>query len=66
MIADGTLRHLLGLIRQYARYYNADRPHMSLASDSPRMRTVEPLSAGAVIALPRVAGLHHRYIRRAA
>jgi transposase InsO family protein len=59
-------RHLLGLIRTYARYYNADRPHMSLASDSPRTREPEPRSAGKVFALPRVAGLHHRYTRRAA
>jgi hypothetical protein len=59
-------RHLLALVRQYAHYYNADRPHMSLASDSPRTRAVEPPSAGEVIALPRVARLHHRYVRRAA
>ena len=59
-------RHLLGLVRKYARYYNEDRPHMALESDSPRTRATEPPSAGKVVALPRVAGLHHRYVRRAA
>jgi putative transposase len=57
-------RHLLWLVRQYARYYNADRPHMSLHRDAPRGRTAEP-PRGQVIALPRVEGLHHRYSRAA-
>jgi transposase InsO family protein len=59
-------RHLLGLVREYVRYYNDDRPHMSLVLDSPRTRAIESPSAGDVIALPRVAGLHHRYLRKAA
>jgi len=58
-------RHLLRLVRDHARYYNADRPHMSLAGDAPMPRTVEPPAVGRVIALPRVAGLHHRYARAA-
>jgi hypothetical protein len=59
-------RHLLWLVREYARYYNADRPHMGLKGDAPHARAVEPSSAGRVVALPRVAGLHHRYCRRVA
>ena len=59
-------RHLLTLVRAHARYYNADRPHMSLVGDSPISRTTEPPSNGKVIALPRVGGLHHRYTRSAA
>jgi transposase InsO family protein len=59
-------RHLLGLVREQARYYNEDRPHMSLHGDAPVSRRVEPADLGKVIALPRVGGLHHRYIRRAA
>ena len=59
-------RHLLGLVRQHARYYNEDRPHMSLHGDAPVSRGVEPADLGNVIGLPRVGGLHHRYIRRAA
>jgi hypothetical protein len=28
-------RHLLRLVREHARYYNNDRPHMSLCGDAP-------------------------------
>lgn len=59
-------RHLLRCVREYARYYNEDRPHMSLAADAPARREVEPLENGRVVALPRLGGLHHRYTRRAA
>jgi hypothetical protein len=52
-------RHLLRLVRSHAAYYNEDRPHMSLDRDAPVSRTVEPPSAGRVVAFPRVAGLHH-------
>jgi transposase InsO family protein len=58
-------RHLLRLVRQHVAYYNSDRPHMSLGGDSPVARDVELPSAGKVIALPRVGGLHHRYSRAA-
>jgi len=58
-------RHLLRLVRSHAAYYNEDRPHMSLDRDAPVSRTVEPPSAGRVVAFPRVAGLHHRYSRAA-
>jgi transposase InsO family protein len=58
-------RHLLRLVREHARYYNEDRPHMSLAGDSPVRRPVEPPALGRVVALPRVGGLHHRYARAA-
>ena len=59
-------RHLLRLVREYARYYNHDRPHMSLSGDAPATRVVQRPGAGKVIALPRVGGLHHRYLRQAA
>jgi hypothetical protein len=58
-------RHLLRLVRQHVAYYNTDRPHMSLSGDSPVTRDVEPPTAGKVIALRRVGGLHHRYSRAA-
>src|SRR5450432_1580235 len=58
-------RHLIRLVKLHARYYNEDRPHMSLAGDAPDARAVEPVGSGRVIALPRVAGLHHRYSRAA-
>ena len=56
-------RHLLRLVRQHVAYYNEDRPHMSLCGDAPVTRAIEPPSAGAIVALPRVGGLHHRYSR---
>ncbi len=59
-------RHLLHLVRSHARYYNEDRPHMSLDGDAPITREIEPRGLGKVVALPRVSGLHHRYVRRAA
>jgi transposase InsO family protein len=59
-------RHLLRLLRAHARYYNEDRPHMSLGGDAPATRAVERPGTGRVIALSRVGGLHHRYVRRAA
>jgi transposase InsO family protein len=58
-------RHLLRLVREHALYYNADRPHMSLACDAPVRRPVEPPAVGRVVALRRVEGLHHRYARAA-
>ena len=58
-------RHLFRLVRPYVAYYNDDRPHMSLRADAPVSRAVEPPSAGRVVALPRVSGLHHRYSRMA-
>jgi hypothetical protein len=38
---------------------------MSLNRDAPFTRAVEPPSAGHIIALPRIGGLHHRYVRAA-
>jgi len=58
-------RYLLHLVRQNARYYNEDRPNMSLDGDAPLARAVERREAGKVVALPRVSGLHHRYLREA-
>ena len=45
-------------------YYHASRLHLSLDKDSPTPRAVQ--SVGAVVAVPQVGGLHHRYERRAA
>jgi transposase InsO family protein len=58
-------RHLLRLVKDHARYYNEDRPHMSLDRDAPVARSVELQACGRVVALPRAAGLHHRYSRAA-
>ena len=54
--------HLRRLIRDYVRYYNADRVHTSI-QDSPDGRAAEirPASSARVVGLPRVGGLHRRY-----
>ena len=54
--------HLRRLIRDYVRYYHADRVHTSF-QDAPEGRAVaiRPSSRARVVGLPRVGGLHHRY-----
>src|SRR5438309_4506969 len=42
------------------------RTHLSLAKDAPESRSVQPPSQGRVVAVPRVGGLHHEYLRQAA
>jgi putative transposase len=59
-------RHLLGILAKYVDYYNRTRTHLSLAKDAPEPRNVQLPSQGRVVAVPRVGGLHHEYIRRAA
>ena len=46
--------------------YTGSRPHLALEKDSPSPRPVQTVAAGHVVAIPQVAGLHHRYERRAA
>ena len=58
--------HLLRMMKAYVRYYNEDRTHLSLAGDVPAGRAIEPRESGEVVALPRVGGLHHRYVRKRA
>jgi transposase InsO family protein len=57
--------HLRKILRGYAAYYNASRPHSSLDGNPPTGRDVEPPSRGRVTAIPQVGGLHHRYTRAA-
>jgi putative transposase len=47
-------------------YYLRSRTHLSLDKDSPPSRPVTPRAQGAIVAIPQVGGLHHRYERRAA
>jgi putative transposase len=55
-------RHLQG----FTDYYHRSRTHLSLKKDTPEPRPVQAPSAGQIIAIPEVGGLHHRYERRAA
>jgi hypothetical protein len=55
-------RHL----RRYFAYYHTWRPHLSLEKDAPIPRATQPLTAGRIVQVPEVGGLHHHYERRAA
>src|SRR5438093_1580866 len=59
-------RHLRRILSTYVDYYNETRTHLSLAKDAPEPRSVPPPSHGRVMQVPRVGGLHHEYVRRAA
>jgi hypothetical protein len=59
-------RHLIGILSKYVNYYNETRTHLSLSNDTPQQRPVQQPSEGGVVAIPRVGGLHHEYVRRAA
>ena len=56
-------KHLHRLLRDYVHYYNTDRVHTSI-QDAPEDRAIEPRpsSDSKVAGLPRVGGLHHRYV----
>ena len=52
---------------RYCSYHERSRTHLSLDKDTPIPRQVTPLADGAaIVAIPEVGGLHHRYERRAA
>ena len=59
--------HLRRILRDYVSYYNTERVHTVL-QDSPNGRSVEarPSAEAKVIGLPRVGGLHHRYVWKTA
>ena len=59
-------RQLHRLLREYVAYFHEDRCHLSLDKDPPVTRPVtpKPSPSAKVIALPRVGGLHHRYVWR--
>jgi transposase InsO family protein len=55
--------HLRAVLTEYARYYNAERPHRALDLDTPIPR-IRP-AAGPIRASPVLGGLHHSYERAA-
>ena len=61
-------RHLRRLVHDYLCYYHEDRCHYALGKDTPDGRPTQHRPAGKarVLALPRVGGLHHRYVWRKA
>lgn len=54
------------LMNLYCGYYEHSRTHLSLNKDAPIPRPIAAPGAGAVVAIPQVGGLHHRYERHAA
>jgi transposase InsO family protein len=59
--------HLRRLLRDYVVYYNAERVHTELR-DAPtgRPKETRPSPDAEIAGLPRVGGLHHRYVWRQA
>jgi putative transposase len=57
--------HLRRRLKEYMRYYNSSRPHLSLHRNAPYPRRIATASPDRVIAIPHLGGLHHEY-RRAA
>jgi len=57
-------KHLKVLLDEYVDYYNKDRTHYSLNKEPPEERKIsKKLSENAkVVTLPRISGLHHKYI----
>jgi transposase InsO family protein len=54
------------VLNAYVEYYMASRTHLALEKDAPLARPVARPTAGRVVAMAQVGGLHHRYERRAA
>lgn len=59
-------RSLRRYLSRYLAYYHGFRTHLSLAKDAPISRPVQPSSAGAIVEIAHLGGLHHHYERRAA
>jgi hypothetical protein len=60
---ERTLRHHL---HQYVAYYHGWRTHLSLDKNAPIPRATQPPSAGRIVQISEVGGLHHHDERRAA
>ena len=54
------------ILRDYVAYYMRSRTHLALGKDTPCPRLVAPPSAGRIVAIPEVGGLHYRFDRIAA
>jgi hypothetical protein len=54
------------VLTDYVAYGMNTRTHPSLGKDAPASRPATSLSAGRIVEIPQVNGLHHRYDRVAA
>ena len=57
-------RHLKRTLAAYFRYYHQSRPHLALEKQCPIER--QTIKHGAIVEIPEVGGLYHRYERIAA
>ena len=48
-------------VKSSLAYYHESRTHRSLAKDTPEPLPVHPAELAAVVAIPQVGGLYHRY-----
>jgi hypothetical protein len=58
--------HLRRVLREYARYFNHDRPHQGLAHRVPVVlgeAADHTIAVGSAQAIPVLGGLHHAYAR---
>ena len=55
--------HLRRLLREYVKFYNNDRSHLTLERNTPKGRAVQqkPSEAAKVISISRLGGLQHKY-----
>jgi transposase InsO family protein len=53
--------HLRPILSAYTAYYNQTRTHLALQKDAPLHRAVQ--RSGVIVAIPILAGLHHKYVR---
>jgi putative transposase len=57
-------RQMRRLLKEYVRYCHEDRTHLGLEKDTPCGRAAASTvpSVSKIISLPRLGGLHHRYL----
>ena len=58
-------QHLRTVLDEYVAYYNAERPHRSLALEPPLPAARSPVPSGGISSRPVLGGLHHSYHRAA-
>ena len=58
-------RHLRRVVQEYARHYNAARPHRALALQPPLPGAALTVTAGQLVRHSRLGGLIHEYERAA-
>ena len=55
--------HLRRTLREYVKYYNNDRCHLTLDRNTPKGRAIlhKPSETAKMIPIPRLGGLYHKY-----